>query len=254
MHSSGKLVVALALVTLSGAWPARAAESDSDPKAVAIATATLEALGGAKAWEASRYFRFDFFGFRTHHWDRWSGRHRLEGKTKEGVEYVVLSDLNTREGKVFLDGKEASGEEAKKWLENAYGAFINDTYWLLMPYKLLDPGVHLKYDGEETLDGVVYDKLKLTFGKVGLTPGDTYWAYINRGTHLMDRWAYFLEGWTADKKPTAWLWQGWERHGGILLSGSRKNLEDGKERSLGQLGVFASLPDSVFDSPAKVAP
>ncbi len=62
--------------------------------------------------------------------------------------------------------------------------------------------MHLAYDGEETIDGVVYDKLKLTFGKVGLTPGDTYWAYINRQTKLMDRWAYFLEDHAADKKST----------------------------------------------------
>jgi hypothetical protein len=254
MKASGKLVFPIAMAALLSFPAARAAESDSDPKAVAIAVKTLDALGGQAAWESSRYFRFDFFGFRLHHWDRWTGRHRLEGKSREGVEYVVLQDLNARTGKVWLNGLEVTGEEAAKWLENGYGAFINDTYWLLMPYKMRDPGVHLAYDGEETIDGVVYDKLKLTFGKVGLTPGDTYWAYINRQTGLMDRWAYFLEDYTADKKPTVWLWQGWERHGQILLAGKRKNLEDGKERSLGQLGVFESLPDAVFSSPAKVVP
>ena len=256
MSASGKLVSKIGLVALLAALfsglPATAAEEGSDAKAVAIAEGTLAALGGQDAWEKSRYFRFDFFGFRTHHWDRYTGRHRLEGKSREGVEYVVLHNVNTREGEVWLNGAKAEGEDAKQWLERAYGAYINDTYWLLMPYKLLDPGVLLKYDGEETIDGVVYDKLKLTFGKVGLTPGDTYWAYINRTTRLMDRWAYFLEGWTADKKPTAWSWLNWQRFGGILLSGQRKNLDDGSERGLGQLGVFESLPDAVFTSPAKV--
>ena len=31
----------------------------------------------------------------------------------------------------------------------AYAIWVNDTYWLLMPYKMKDPGVTLAYDGEE---------------------------------------------------------------------------------------------------------
>lgn len=259
MQNLRKLALSLALsvtvgLTFSafGVASALAAESDSDSQAVAIAERSLEALGGAKAWEESRFFRFDFFGFRTHYLDRYTGRHRLEGKSKEGVAYVVLMNVNSHEGEVYLDGKKAEGDAAKEWLERAYGAYINDTYWLLMPYKMLDPGVHLHLDGSETIEGVTYDKLKLTFGKVGLTPGDTYWAYINRETGLMDRWDYFLEGWAADKMPTSWLWLDWQRHGGILLSARRKNLEDGSERALGQLGVFKALPESVFSSQTAV--
>ena len=81
-----------------------AAEADSDPKALAIAEASFEAMGGQKGWDATRYFRFNFFGFRLHHWDRQTGQHRLEGATREGVEYVVLHNLNSRQGVAYING------------------------------------------------------------------------------------------------------------------------------------------------------
>lgn len=228
------------------------ASSDSDARAVEIAHRTLEAMGGAEAWDAVRFLRFDFFGFRAHHWDRETGRHRLEGKTREGQSYVVLHDLDRRAGRAWLDGEELEGEALGEWLERAHGAWVNDTYWLLMPYKLLDPGVHLSYEGEMTLDGETYDTVKLTFDRVGLTPGDTYWAYFDRRTGLMDRWAYHLESWEADREPTHWLWLDWETYGGVKLSSTRRNLEDGSERGLGPIAVFDSLPESVFTSPEPV--
>ena len=237
-----------AVLALALAAPALAA---SDPEAVKVAERTLEAMGGADAWGATRFLRFNFFGFRLHHWDRYTGRHRLEGQTRDGDAYVVLHNIQTREGKVWLNGEPLAGEAADEWLERAYGAWVNDTYWLLMPYKLRDPGVNLAHDGEEEIDGQVYDKLKLTFDGVGLTPGDTYWAYVNRETGLMDRWAYFLESYDEDREPTHWLWLDWQDYGGIKLSPLRKNAEDGSERPLGELAVFGELPDEVFTSPAK---
>ncbi len=221
----------------------------ADERADAIAERTLEAMGGKKAWDATRFLRFDFFGFRLHHWDKETGRHRLEGTTREGVEYVVLHNLHTRQGKVYLDGERATGKTAEEHLERAYGAWINDTYWLLMPFKLKDPGVTLSYDGVETLDGVAYDRLLLTFDSVGLTPGDKYWAWINKETGLMDRWAYFLESYEEGREPTQWKWLDWDRYGELVLSPHRVKVEDGSERSLEQLAVLDEVPDHVFESP-----
>lgn len=237
-------LLALTLTLALAQAPAAAAEPS--PEAVAVAERTLEAMGGSEAWEATRFLRFDFFGFRLHYWDRYTGRHRLEGKTRDGDAYVVLSNIQTREGEAWVNGERQTGDAAKEWLERAYGAWVNDTYWLLMPYKLRDPGVSLSYEGEEEVDGARYDKLKLTFDGVGLTPGDTYWAWINRDTGLMDRWAYHLEGWEADRAPTAWQWLGWQTYGRVKLAPKRKNLEDGSERELGEIAVYDQLPDAVF--------
>lgn len=232
--------------------PMSALAEERDPKAVELANGVLEAMGGAEAWAATRFIRFDFFGFRLHHWDRHTGRHRFEGKTREGDAYVVLHNVKSREGTVTVNGEAVDGEDKAKWLERAYGGWINDTYWLVMPYKLLDPGVNLAYDGAEEIDGKTYDKLRLTFEGVGLTPGDTYWAYVNRETGLMERWAYFLQDWEEGREPTQWQWLDWGRYGRVMLSPKRVKVDDGSERPLGELAVFDHLPDSVFESVAPV--
>jgi hypothetical protein len=212
----------------------------------------MSALGGAKAWEQARFLRFTFAGRRTHTWDKWTGRHRVEGTTREGEPYVVLENLNTKKGKAFVKGEEVQGEKAEKLLELGYGTWVNDTYWLLMPYKLRDPGVNLTYDGEETIEGKTYDKLHLSFDRVGLTPGDQYWAYVNRESHLMDRWAYLLQDAKPGDKPTAWTWEGWMTFGQIKLAPHRGMVGGDRSLDMSNLAVTDTLPDKVFESPEPV--
>jgi hypothetical protein len=217
-----------------------------------VADRALKALGGKQAWDNTRYLRFTFAGRRSHWWDKWTGRHRVEGQTREGEKYVVLENVNTKEGMAWLNGQKAEGDKAKELLEGAYGAWINDTYWLLMPYKLQDPGVTLTYDGTETIDGKTYDKLALSFQNVGLTPGDRYWAWINRDTGLMDRWAYILESMPKEGPATAWTWEGWQKHGNIMLAPHRGQVGGDRKLELSDIAVSDQLPDSVFTSPDPV--
>jgi hypothetical protein len=243
--------VILTALSLAGALTAQATPSATD-----VAGQVMQALGGKEAWDNTHFLRFTFAGRRTHHWDKWTGRHRVEGQTPDGQKYVVLHNLNTHEGEAWVDGKKVEGDQAKEWLDRAYGAWVNDTYWLLMPYKLQDPGVNLTYEGTEQLDGNTYDKLHLSFQNVGLTPGDEYWAWINRDTHLMDRWAYLLQaspGQPRAAEPTPWRWQGWQKYGKIMLAPTRAQVTGDRKLELSDIAVFDSLPDSVFTSPDPVA-
>ena len=114
------MLIAIAMPTLL-----RAA---SDPQAVKIADEVMKALGGKDAWDKTRYLRFGF-GFtrdgklqtRTHTWDKWMGRYRLEGQDAEGKSFVVLMNVNTREGQAWVDGQRAAAEDEKKRVERAYG-------------------------------------------------------------------------------------------------------------------------------------
>jgi hypothetical protein len=240
------LIAAFALAPLAGS-------AQGAPSAQSVAERVQKALGGKEAWDNTHFIKFSFAGRRTHWWDKWSGRHRVEGQTKEGQKYVVLENINTKEGTAYLDGKKAEGDKAKELLEGAYGAWVNDTYWLLMPYKLQDPGVNLAYDGEETIGGKTYDKLALSFGNVGLTPGDRYWAYINRDTGLMDRWAFILQDSPKEGPPSVWGWEGWQKYGNIMLAPHRSQLTGGDRKlELGDIAVSDKLPDSVFTSPEAV--
>ena len=227
------------LVVFGGGAFAQAPAEPAKGDAVAVVDEMVKAMGGQESWERARYLRFDWVVevegktvAEVHHlWDRYEGRYRVEWTARDGKKLAVLFNLNTRAGHVWVDGQPASPEDEKKYLEAAYGRFINDSYWLLMPWKLKDSGVKLDHAGETELDGQTYDLVHVSFGQVGLTPGDQYWAYINRQTHLMDRWAYFLqsfEGTPALEKADPWRWEKWEDVGGGLRL-AREKLEVGKK-------------------------
>ncbi len=240
-------VLALAVATLV-ALPAAAG---SDPKALAVAERVSQALGGEAAWKATRYLRFDFAvevdgqvkTSRAHTWDKWTGRYRLQGKNKEGQAFVVLMNVNTKQGAAWLNGQPAEGEALQKLLENGYATWVNDTYWLIMPYKLRDPGVSLALAGQEA----GCDKLLLTFEGVGLTPKDRYWVWVNQKTGLVDRWDYVLKG--EKGPPTSFEWKGWKAFGKIQLADDRREPKAGRRIFFPVLEVPASVDDGVFTKP-----
>lgn len=239
---------------------ATVAAPGSDPKAVAIADQVMEAMGGEAAWRATRFLRFDFavdalgktVSARSHWWDKWRGRYRVEGKTKEGSAYTVLMDVNTKDGSAWQGGMPVEGEAKKKLLEKGYAAWVNDAYWLIMPYKLKDAGVVLKLEGELTEKDKTWDRLALSFDKVGLTPKDRYWAYVNRTTHLVDRWEFILQDEDPKRPASRYDWNHWQRYGQILLSPDKWNAKDKEKIYFPNLAVLDTMPDAVFTSPAPV--
>lgn len=227
-----------------------------DPEAMEIANHVLAALGGQEAWERARYIRFTFnrgnVGLGkaryTLTWDKWTGRYRLEGTAQEGLPYVVLMNVNTRDGEAYLDGSRLEGKELEKYLTQAFSVWTGETYWLLMPYKLKDPGVILAYDGEEEIRDVNYDKLYISFDNVGLKPGDQFWVYVNKETHLVDRWRFVLEdGYEGD-----YWWKDWRKYGPLLLSSIRETPEGEVAIWMEDIFVADELPEEVFTSPAPV--
>ncbi len=217
-------------------------ESGSDPKAVQIANEVMNALGGREAWEETRYLTWNFFGRRTHVWDKWKGDLRFEN---EGS--VTLLNLNTKKGRVWKSGQEVTDPAAlEKALYDAESAWINDSYWVFMPYKLEDQGVTLKYLGKgKTETGLSADVLELTFESVGRTPQNKYHVFVDDRSRLVTQWNYYEKA--SDPEPAFKIpWLDWERHGQILLSANRG------ERKHQDVAVLDSVPAGVFDSPAPV--
>jgi len=190
-----------------------------DPKAGEVAGKMISAMGGMDGWKKINALRFNFQVEQEgsapravkHLWDRKGWRDHVEGKTKEGKQMVAWIDLSTKKGAGWADGKKLEGEELNKAMEWAYGRWVNDTYWLVMPFKLFDPGVNLKYDGQK--DG--HDILHVSFGKVGLTPGDQYWVYVDPETGLMDQWTFLLQG---EKEKESFAWKDYGDYNGVKLS------------------------------------
>ncbi len=227
MRASRGLTLPVALLATAfvlGACAQHAAQdaSGSDPKAIAIADQVMTALGGKKQWDSLRGLRWSFGSMlgdsvrssRRHAWDKMTGRHRVDGVNRQGQSYTFIHTLgDTTSGMAWMNGNRIEGDSLKKLIQRANALWINDTYWMLMPYKLRDPGVTLKYAGDTTMAGKEYDRLALSFDHVGLTPGDRYWVYVNRADHRVERWEMVLEG--DQPPPEAYTWQGWEQHGGL---------------------------------------
>jgi hypothetical protein len=108
------------------------------------------------------------------------------------------------------------GRRSHVW-DRQTGAWINDSYWLLMPYKLTDPGVRLRHLGTRALpDGEQADVLGLTFSAVGLTPQNRYEVLVNARTRLVERWLFFSNASDSEARFDR-PFSGWQRRGEILL-------------------------------------
>jgi len=254
MRSSAERLILLLL--LAGASVAAAARADE--KADALGHELIAALGGQAAWEKARQFQFDFVVERegttvarfSHAWDRYTGDYRLSGTDKSGAPFAVYFNVNTRQGRVFVNGKSVEGEPREGHLQNAYERFINDTYWLLAPWKIFDPGVNRTYDGEKPCPGGgVCDVLKLTFGEnVGLTPRDAYWLWITREGRRMIEWQYVLNG--AADEPTTAAWKDWQKFDGVMLALDKPIAGKPVTVRFENVAVASDRDDALFRPPA----
>lgn len=210
----------------------------SDHQAIIIADEVMEAMGGRKNWDATRYLVWNFFGRRKLWWDRQSGNVRIESYP-DSTTYLL--NMENMTGRVLKNGKQVIvNDSLKLFLSQAKSIWINDSYWLIMPFKLKDDGVTLKHIGEgKTENGYPSEILELTFKGVGDTPNNKYLVYVDKETKLVSQWSYFR---TADQTEPDFTtpWTDYKKYGKILLSGSRG------ERQITEIGAPENLPASTF--------
>ncbi len=213
----------------------------SDEKAVQIADSVMEAMGGRKAWDDMRFVAWNFFGARELLWDKDSGRVRIDIPSRNAIYLVDIDDLS---GKAWEDSVEITNPDTlRERLTMARNIWINDSYWLFMPFKLKDSGVTLTYEGQDTMmNGKPAEVLSLTFNEVGVTPENKYKVYVDPEDHLVYQWAYYKDA-SQDSASAIWPWDNYERHGGLLLSADRSD-----NRGPKNVRVYDSVPDEAFTS------
>jgi hypothetical protein len=212
-----------------------------DKKANAIVKDMLVAMGGEKNYNATRFIQWDFVN-RKLAWDKLTGNVRVENPA---ANQVVLVNINTLKGKVFENGVLVTDEnKANALLEKGKNWWINDAYWLVMPWKLQDPGVTLSYVKTDTLaTGKLADVLQLTFDGVGVTPENKYWVYVGQEDHLVQQWAYYQN--FNDMEPKFLKpWNNYQKQGDILLSYDRPNENVGPKNVV----VKTTFDSSIFTS------
>lgn len=218
----------------------------SDPRAVAIADEVMAAMGGRENWEATRYITWKFFGSRLHVWDKHTGDIRVEWQDRQNARQILaLMNLHTKKGRAWEGGVEVTEDKAlEQVLHTAEGAWINDAYWLVMPYKLKDSGVTLRYLGERVdPEGAMCDVVELTFREVGRTPRNKYHVFVGKEPRLVVHWDYWQDV-AVDEPRSLGPWRNWRRFGNILLT------DDHGDRKHTDVAVLASLPRAVFTDPA----
>ena len=206
-----RLLFLLGLASLVGCTsPNRAPiETAADSLALRI----TQASGGLDAWDRLPVLRFDWtvgndsteFVRNRHLWNKAADLYRVEWSIGEDSVLVAVFNPSTfnpdaPEGQVALNGDTLSGAAKTERLAEAHGRFINDSYWLLAPLKVLDPGARREL-APDSGRGV----LAMSFEGVGLTPGDRYWIETDPETSLMTGWTYILES-NEDGIPTRWQW------------------------------------------------
>jgi hypothetical protein len=189
-----------------------AATQPADQGAAPIIDAVVQAAGG-DVWPTVKRLRFTFnveedgklAVSRRHDWDLRAGKD-------------VVTDLVKKTDPVSVDlaTKEPAG---------GFQQWTNDSYWLLMPLKLKDPGVKFGPVMQTRDHPASRASLVMSFEQVGLTPGDQYRLDIDLRQSRITHWVYMPNPDTRK----GFTWDDYRDFNGLLLSTSHQ-ADEGKRR------------------------
>jgi hypothetical protein len=211
-----------------------------------------EGAGGKKNWEESRFLTFVFAPQkggktllrRSHLWDRYTGDYRFETKTAKNQVLLVLFNVNSKKGQSFINGKPLSDSLNVIELKNAYSYFVNDSYWLLAPLRLEDPGVKVFLEQSEEIEGTSYYVLRVNFEKGGMNPAGQSWFYVDPGNGQVKRSKFFDAG---KKDPHIYTWTNYkDLGGGLKLSTRKQNIDRNNAITFPVASVLISVEPEKF--------
>ncbi len=221
---------------------------DSDSEAIEVADKVMEAMGGRKNWDDLHYSTWIFFGNRRHIWDKFTGDVKIDYLQDTAHNKSVIFNVNTMEGRVRLDGEVlADADSASKLIQAAKSHWINDMYWVYMPFKMKDDGVTLKYAGQDSTEtGVLAEVVEMTFDGVGNTPQNKYHVYVDPTSHMVLQWDYYPNA--TDEEPRfKSSWEAYKNYDGLKISSDRL-FYGGAVRKLEEIAVMDTLETNVFEA------
>ena len=211
----------------------------SDTNAIKIANDVITAMGGAQNFNDIKYIGWTFFDVRKLIWDKVHDRVRIDYIKKE---LTIITSLHSDETKLYMNGVEITEPDSLiKYGLKGKKIWANDSYWLIMPFKLLDDGAHLKYLQDTIFNNSKTAILEMTFDNVGFTPENKYWIYVDLNTKLVSQWSFFDK--YSDPQPEfSNIWGDYKDYGNILISGDR-----GSEGKLKDIEIWEEMEESVFE-------
>ena len=179
-------------------------EGEQGPAAEDLADKMLMAIN-KPAYDSLTELRWTFRGEHHYIWDKQANVVNVRWNDFE-VDLDPGSLTGTaKKNEVLLDG--AAHQQA---IDKAWAFFANDSFWLVAPYKLRDPGTSRSV--VETTDGPA---LLVTYSSGGVTPGDSYlWILDESGRPTSWKmWVSILP-----VKGLEFTWEGWTQYGGAWFA------------------------------------
>lgn len=228
----------------------------ADPAADELARRAIDILGGPE-WQKARYVSFTFNLERNgqaassfpQQWDRVTGDYKVSGNDPNGVPFTVIENMNSRKGRAWQNGLAVTDPTAlQNLLTLGYRRFINDTFWLLMPLKMLDPGVYRKAMGER-VDGCgrKWDVVRVIFDQGPGVPTDVYWAWINRDSGIVEEWDMKLQGTPVTEPAVEVFFHDYRRVAGVLISTRREVKGKNQTVRIDDLKILPEPPKGAFE-------
>ncbi|WP_343765077.1 hypothetical protein [Gangjinia marincola] len=139
-------------------------KGSSSTEADQLAQKMLTALN-YDAYKDTRYLKWTFRK-RDYVWDRENNLVDIKWDNTVVNLRILIPELSN----VFINGEIPSAKDKTEAIENAISRFNNDSFWLIAPYKVMDPGtIRSLVTLNESTQG-----LKVTYSTGGTTPGDSY--------------------------------------------------------------------------------
>ena len=153
----------LAVFILSEKYP----EGTNASKADEVANSIMNALD-KDGFDTIKYLAWNFADRQQYIWDKQSNNAIIKWGNVE-----VTMDLDNQVGDVLVDGQILQNDEKQKYLDDAWFYWCNDSYWMIAPFKMFDPGTSRVMVNDDGREG-----LMVKYDSGGVTPGDSYlWFY-----------------------------------------------------------------------------
>lgn len=208
--------------------------ANSDPAAVELADSIMVAMGGRDNWDDTRYITWRFDDARELAWDRRSGSVRIES-FQDSATYLFRVDENG--GRVRIGDKEIlEPDSLSVMLREVRSQWMNDLFWLVLPFRLKGDGVTLKYLGEERTDSARYNLLQISVSQGGELPPGEYLAFVDLVDDLIKICAELDED-NLDAGDPLLRWDNYSKHDNILLPSPKG----------GYVRVHERLPEEIFE-------
>lgn len=193
MHNITKIKLNLFFTLLAGTALAFGQDLQTE-----IANKLWEAIGGKENWQNARYFMFSCVGGgtpsfvqgeRTYLWDKQQGYCRFEGITTDDESVIVLFNIKTSEGTVYINGEKLSNPKTSAdVIQEVAAEFERDAYLLFLPTALEGNQASFTVTGEKLIGSQRFTVVDIKNHKTSFEAAVDGQLYVDAQTGRVQQW------------------------------------------------------------------